>query len=97
MNLVRWLDSLAAVFRHKLLPLEAKEYVDELNSWKISDDDWIEIKQTARRRLTFFPSLLELEEIRNEVKRTSSTKNSLPWIGTFVGEDGVVYAKRKNE
>jgi len=92
MNLVKWLDSLAAVLQHKFSPLEAKEYLDEIKEWKLSDDEWIALKGLARRRLTFFPRPAELEELIAEMRREK--KHAHTNLEFFTHTDGLFYAKR---
>jgi tRNA(Met) C34 N-acetyltransferase TmcA len=92
MNLAKWLDSLAAVLQHKFSPLEAKEYLDEIKTWKLSDDEWISLKALARRRLRFFPRPAELEELIAEMRREA--KQAQTNLELFTHTDGRVYAKR---
>ena len=63
MNLPEWLDSLSAVLRHKFTPLEVKEYLDEITTWNLSDDEWTALKGLVRRRFSFFPRPSELQDL----------------------------------
>jgi hypothetical protein len=95
MNLTRWLDGLGQAFHHEASPLESFEYLQELRTWSLTDDEWIELKSLAKRRQQFFPRISELEELMHEVKRNEAAgKNDKPAWKTFVGPDGLVYARR---
>jgi hypothetical protein len=96
MNLSGWLNELAAAYpRHDLTKLQVFEYRQELETWSLASEEWLEVKSLARRRYTFFPSIGELEELMHEVKRNTATgKNCKPVWDTFIGEDGLVYARR---
>ena len=70
MNPTSWLEALSASFpRHESLALQVREYLQELKTWVLTDDQWLAIKSLAKRRHTFFPSISELEEIMREVRR----------------------------
>jgi hypothetical protein len=92
MNLAKWLDSLGAVLQHKFAPIEAKEYLDELRTWKLSDDEWIALKGLARRRFTFFPRPIELQELVSELRR--DTRDRHMDFELFTHTDGLRYARR---
>jgi hypothetical protein len=96
MNLTGWLNELAAAYpQHDLTKLQVFEYRQELETWSIGPEKWLEIKSLARRRYTFFPSIGELEELMHEVKRnTAAGKNGKAIWETFIGPDGLVYARR---
>jgi hypothetical protein len=96
MNLTSWLNELAAAYpQHDLTKLQIFEYRQELETWSLDPEEWLELKSLARRRHLFFPSIGELEEIMHEVKRnTAAGKNGGPIWETFQGEDGLVYARR---
>jgi hypothetical protein len=95
MNLDKWLDGLAESLHHKPTKLESFEYLQELRTWLLTDDEWIELKSLAKRRQQFFPRISELEELMHEVKRqtVSGKPNDRCWE-TFQGEDGRCYARR---
>jgi hypothetical protein len=95
MNLEKWLDGLAESLHHKPTKLESFEYLQELRTWSLSDDEWLELKSLAKRRQQFFPRIAELEELMHEVKRQtiSGKPNDRVWE-TFQGEDGRCYARR---
>jgi hypothetical protein len=96
MNLTKWLDGLAAAVQHKLSPLESFEYKQELETWPLSDEQWLEVKAIAKRRHEFFPRLTELELIRDEVRRKASADRpgDRPCWETVHPGDGLCYARR---
>jgi len=96
LNLTKWLNELAASYpQHDLSKLQVFEYRQELETWALDPEHWLEVKSLARRRFTFFPSILELEEIMHEVKRNQAAgENGKQVWETFIGEDGLVYARR---
>jgi len=96
MNLTGWLNELAVSYpQHDLTKLQVFEYRQEIETWSLDPEQWIEVKSLARRRFTFFPSISELQEIMQEVKRNAAAgKNGKAIWKTFIGEDGLVYARR---
>jgi L,D-peptidoglycan transpeptidase YkuD (ErfK/YbiS/YcfS/YnhG family) len=96
MNLTSWLSELAAAWpRHEMSKLQLFEYRQELETWMLDVDQWHELKKLAKQRHLLFPSISELQEIMHEVKRnTANGKNGARVWETFIGEDGLVYAKR---
>jgi hypothetical protein len=96
MNLTTWINELAAAYpRFQLSKLQVFEYRQELESWMLDLDQWRDLKSLAKQRHVMFPSIAELQEIMQEVKRnTAAGKNGKPIWKTFIGEDGLVYARR---
>jgi hypothetical protein len=95
MNLDKWLDGLAESLHYKPTRLESFEYLQELRTWSLTDDEWLELKSLAKRRQQFFPRISELQEIMHEVKRqaVAGKPHGRVWE-TFIGPDGLVYARR---
>jgi hypothetical protein len=96
MNLTTWLSELSAAWpRHEMSKLQLFEYRQELETWLLDVDQWRELKGLAKQRHVMFPSIAELQEIMHDVKRnTASGKNGKPVWETFIGPDGLVYARR---
>jgi hypothetical protein len=96
MNLTSWINELGAAYpQHDLSRLQVFEYRQELETWSLDSEEWRELKSLARRRYSFFPSISELEEIMHEVKRNSAAgKNGKHVWETFIGPDGLVWARR---
>lgn len=96
MNLKNWLDQLAAALQHKPTPLEAFEYLQELKTWNLTDEEWLEVKAITKRRHQFFPRLVELQEIVADIRRnrSASKPSSAPVFETWTGDDGKWYARR---
>jgi hypothetical protein len=97
MNLTDWLNALAASYPHfKLTPLQVAEYREAFRSWPLASDEWQQLKTLARERYSkFFPSIGELEELMHEVKRNKAAgRNGKAVWETFIGPDGLVYARR---
>jgi hypothetical protein len=96
MNLTGWLNELSAAWpRHEMSKLQLFEYRQELETWLLDVDQWRELKTLAKQRHLMFPSIAELQEIMHEVKRnTIAGKNGKPVWETFIGPDGLVYARR---
>jgi hypothetical protein len=97
MKITTWLDALSASFpRHEMSDLQSREYLQELKTWVLTDDQWIAVKSLAKRRYTFFPSISELEAIMQEVRRDrvpGSGNGAVGWE-LFTHTDGRVYARR---
>jgi hypothetical protein len=96
MNMIRWLDGLAAAVQHKQSPIERYEYLQELKTWPLTDEQWVEVKAIAKRRHEFFPRIVELELIRDEVRRKASASRpgDRPCWETVHPGDGKCYARR---
>jgi hypothetical protein len=96
MNLTGWLNELSAAYpQHDLTKLQVFEYRQELETWSLEAEEWLEVKSLARRRFTFFPSIGELEELMHEIKRNKAAgRNGKAVWESFIGPDGLVYARR---
>jgi hypothetical protein len=96
MNLKGWLDGLAEAFNHKPTKLESFEYLQELKTWVLTDDQWLEVKSLAKRRHDFFPRLSELLEISQQVRRDRVPVNGNGAVAfeLFTHDDGRRYARR---
>jgi hypothetical protein len=98
MNIPNWLNSLANSYpNYKLTKLQIYEYHQELDPWVLTDEQWLDLKSLVRRRHTFFPSIAELEEIRDEIRRgilAVSKPPTGPVWETWLGDDGKWYARR---
>jgi hypothetical protein len=98
MNLTRWLEALAASYPNfQMTKLQAFEYKQEFDSWTMTDEQWLDLKSLVRRRHTFFPSIAELEEIRDEIRRgilAVSKPPTGPVWETWLDDDGKWQARR---
>src|SRR4030095_446680 len=96
MKVASWLDGVAAAYRRQMTILETFEYMQELKTWVISDDEWLSVKSLAKRRHKFFPALAELELIRDEVRQKASAgkPGEQPCWETVHPGDGKCYARR---
>jgi hypothetical protein len=98
MNLTKWLEALAASYpNYKITKLQIFEYKQELDTWIMKDEQWLQLKSAARRRHVFFPTIAELQEIMLEVRRGAAVfkPGSTPDFETWLGEDGKWYARRQ--
>ena len=88
-----WLERLAATFAENIGAARAREYVEEIDDWQLTPDEWENLRREAKRRFRFFPSLAELHELMLEVARREESPGSPPaW--ELVTVDGHQFGRR---
>ena len=94
MNLVTWLEALAGAFGYTGTTKEmVSEYLETLGEWKLTDEQWIELKRQAKLRFEYFPKIAQLHELMLEISRVPENPGSLPTLDLITVE-GRQYARR---
>ena len=68
MDLIAWLEDLAAAYRVEPSEATARRYLKSLERWRLAPDQWEQLGDGALLRFARFPSIAELYEIAHEVK-----------------------------
>src|SRR5688572_1344916 len=93
-DLKTWIQQLAGAYAHMLDKVQLAEYLDALKDWKLTPDQWHELKLQAKRKYDFFPRVSELELMRSEVLKGSVKRTADPVWETVRDDEGRAYAKR---
>jgi hypothetical protein len=76
MDLPRWLLKVAAAVNFEVKPLTAEVYLEELVKWRLTDDQWEELRSHVKLRLPWFPKIPELSATAEEILQEADAKES---------------------
>ena len=68
MDLIAWLEDLAAAYRIEPSEATARRYLKSLEAWRMAPEQCEQLGDRSALRFARFPSIAELHEIAHEVK-----------------------------
>lgn len=80
MDLIAWLEELAAAYRIEPTEATARRYLKSLERWRLAPEQWEELGDRAVLRFARFPSIAELYEIAHEVKLEAEVRANSEWL-----------------
>ena len=80
MDLIAWLEDLAAAYRIEPSEVTTRRYLKSLERWCLAPEQWEQLSDRAVLRFPRFPSIAELHEIACELKLQAETKANSEWI-----------------
>jgi hypothetical protein len=86
MDLISWLEDLAAAYRIEPSEITTRRYLKSLERWHLRPDQWEKLSDRAVLRFARFPSIAELYDIACEMQHQAQIKANSEWVAK-VGED----------
>jgi hypothetical protein len=80
MDLIAWLEDLAAAYRIEPSEGTARRYLKSLERWRLAPDQWGQLGDRAVLRFARFPNIAELYEIAHEVKLEAGIRANSEWL-----------------
>ena len=81
MDLIAWLEDLAAAYRIEPSEMTTSRYLKSLERWHLAVEQWEQLSDRAVLRYPRFPSIAELCEIACELKHQAEIKANSEWVG----------------
>jgi hypothetical protein len=86
MDLIAWLEDLAAAYRIEPSEMTTRRYLKSLERWHLRPDQWEQLSDRAVPRYPRFPSIAELYEIACELKYQAEIKANSEWLAKVRAE-----------
>ena len=83
MDLIAWLEDLAAAHRIEPSEATARRYLKSLERWRMAPEEWEQLGDRAVLRFARFPSIAELYEIAHELKLEVEVRANSEWLATM--------------
>ncbi len=80
MDLIAWLEDLAAAYRIEPSELTTRRYLKSLERWHLTRELWEQLSDRAVLRFARFPSIAELHDIACELQHQAQIKANSEWI-----------------
>jgi hypothetical protein len=80
MDLIAWLEDLAAAYRIEPSEMTTRRYLKSLERWHLTPEQWEQLSDRAVLRLARFPSIAELYEIACELQHQAQIRANSQWI-----------------
>ncbi len=80
MDLIAWLEDLAAAYRIEPSEMTTKRYLKSLERWRLTPEQWEQLSDRAVLRFARFPSIAELHDIACELRHQAQIKANSEWI-----------------
>ena len=80
MDLIAWLEDLAAAYRIEPSEMTTRRYLKSLECWHLTAKQWAQLSDCAVLRFARFPSIAELYEIACELKHQAEIRANSEWI-----------------
>ena len=81
MDLIAWLEDLAAAYRIEPSEMTTRRYLKSLERWHLTPEQWEQLSDRAVLRYARFPSIAELYDIYSELQHQAQIKANSEWIG----------------
>ncbi len=78
MDLIAWLEDLAAAYRIEPSELTTRRYLKSLRQWSLGPDQWDCLSDRAVLRYSRFPTIAELYEIAWEIRQDAKIRANSP-------------------
>jgi hypothetical protein len=86
MDLIAWLEDLAAAYRIEPSEMTTRRYLKSLERWHLSTEQWEQLSDRAVLRYTRFPSIAELYDIASELQHQAQIKANSEWLAKVRAE-----------
>ncbi len=83
MDLIAWLEDLAAAYRIEPSEMTTRRYLKTLERWHLTPEQWEQLSDRAVLRFARFPSIAELHDIACELKHQAQIKANSEWISNM--------------
>lgn len=80
MDLIAWLEDLAAAYRIEPSEMTTRRYLKSLERWHLTPEQWEQLSDRAVLRFARFPSIAELYEIACELQHQAQIAANSEWI-----------------
>jgi hypothetical protein len=80
MDLIAWLEDLAAAYRIEPSEMTTRRYLKSLERWHLTPNQWEQLSDLAVLRSARFPSIAELHDIACELQHQAQIKANSEWI-----------------
>ncbi len=80
MDLIAWLEDLAAAYRTEPSEMTTRRYLKSLESWQLNQKQWEQLSDRAVLRFARFPSIAELYDIACELQHQAQIRANSDWI-----------------
>ena len=82
MDLIAWLEDLAAAYRIEPSEMTTRGYLKTLESWQLNPKQWEQLSDRVVLRFARFPSIAELYDIACELQHQAQIKANSDWSAT---------------
>ncbi len=86
MDLIAWLEDLAAAYRIEPSEMTTRRYLKSLERWHLRPDQWEQLSDRAVLRSARFPSIAELYDIASELQHQAQIKANSEWLAKVGAE-----------
>ena len=86
MDLIAWLEDLAAAYRIEPSELTTRRYLKSLECWQLNPQQWENLSDRAVLRFPRFPSIAELYDIACELRHQAEIKANSEWLAKVCEE-----------
>ena len=86
MDLIAWLEDLAAAYRIEPSEKTTRRYLRSLEQWRLTPEQWENLSDSAVLRFPRFPSISELHEIACELRQQARLKADTEWLAKMRGD-----------
>jgi hypothetical protein len=86
MDLIAWLEDLAAAYRIEPSEMTTRRYLKSLERWRLAPEQWEQLSDRAVLRFSRFPSIAELYEIAGELQREAEIRANSQYLGKVLQE-----------
>jgi hypothetical protein len=83
MDLIAWLEDLAAAYRIEPTEMTTRRYLKSLERWHLTPEQWEQLSDCAVLRFARFPSIAELYDIACELRHQAEIKANWEWIANM--------------
>ena len=80
MDLIAWLEDLAAAYRIEPSEMTTRRYLRSLERWPLNPMQWQQLSDEAVLRFGRFPSISELYEIASELQHKTQIRTNSEWL-----------------
>ena len=80
MDLIAWLEDLAAAYRIEPSEMTTRRYLKSLERWYLNPEQWEQLSDRAVLRFARFPSIAELHDLFCELQHQAQIKANSEWI-----------------
>ncbi len=97
MDLIAWLEDLAAAYRIDPSEMTTRRYLKSLERWHLTPDQWEQLSDRAVLRFARFPAIAELHDIACELQHQTQIRANSEWITKTREEWNRHQAKEKGD
>jgi hypothetical protein len=80
MDLIAWLEDLAAAYRIEPSEMTTRRYLKSIERWQLNSQQWEQLSDRAVLQFTRFPSIAELFEIATDLLHRAEIEANSEWI-----------------